>query len=176
MRYSRNMNGDVDLITVYRSGDSDADSDVAAVHDFLAAKGMNPVIVDDKAPGVVPGTREVRVPTSQFAEAESLMTTFDPDEPMDADPSHDLDMVTITRHMGATGEMEAIGVRSVLEAAGIPVFMFGQSTLPNLSFHVRVPRTHVDQAKTVLAEAEAAGPAAAAEAERESEALPPADA
>jgi Putative prokaryotic signal transducing protein len=163
------MNGDVDFVTVYRSADLDADTDAVVVQRHLVGHGLDAVILDDSAPGVVSGTREVRVPTSQAAQAELLVANFDPEARLDADPSTDLDMVTIVRRMGATAEMEAIGIKSVLDAAGIPAFIIGQSTLPNLSFHVRVPKNHVDEAKAILAEAEAAGPAAAVEAERQSE-------
>ena len=78
-------------------------------------------------------------------------------------------MVTLTERMGATGEMEVMGIKSVLDAAGIEAFIIGDSALPNLGFQVQVSRTNVEAAKQVLAEAEEAGPAAAAEAERESD-------
>ena len=172
MRYSRNMNGELDLVTVYRSADSDADQDAEAMRSYLAANGMHPTIVDDSVVGVVPGSYEVRVPASEASAAETLVGSFDPDAPQPADPSSELDMVPIASMMGATGEMEALGMKSVLDAAGIPNVLIGGSTLPNLEFQVRVAQADVAQAKAVLAEAEAAGPAAAVEAERESELNP----
>ena len=168
------MNGEADLVTVYRSADADADSDAASVQAYLAANGVNAVVVDGKTAGVVPGSLEVRVASADAPQAEALVSQFDPDAPLRADPSRDLDMVPIASMMGATGEMEAIGIKSVLDAAGITSIVIGDSTLPNLEFHIRVAKTDVEKARAVLAEAEAAGPAAAAEAERESEALNPA--
>ncbi len=109
VRYSRNMNGELDLVTVYRSADSDADQDAEAMLNYLAANGMHPTIVDDSAVGVVPGSYEVRVPASEASAAERLVSSFDPDAPQPADPSAELDMVPIASMMGATGEMEAIG-------------------------------------------------------------------
>jgi hypothetical protein len=172
VRYSRSMNGELDLVTVYRSADSDADQDAEAMLNYLAANGLHPLIVDDTAVGVVPGSYEVRVPASEASAAETLVNSFDPDAPQPANPSADLDMVPIASMMGATGEMEAMGIKSVLDAAGIPNVLIGGSTLPNLEFQVRVAQADVAQAKAVLAEAEAAGPAAAVEAERESELNP----
>jgi hypothetical protein len=172
VRYSHNMNGELDLVTVYRSADSDADQDAEAMLNYLAAKGLHPAIVDDDAVGVVPGSYEVRVPASEASAAEALVNSFDPDAPQQADPSPELDMVPIASMMGATGEMEAMGMKSVLDAAGIPNVLIGGSTLPNLEFQVRVAQADVAQAKAVLAEAEAAGPAAAIEGERESELNP----
>jgi hypothetical protein len=85
------------------------------------------------------------------------------------DPSHDLDMVTIAELQGATGEMEAMGIQSILDANGISAVLVGSSTLPNLNFAVQVAHEDLGRAHAVLAEARAAGPAAAAEASQESE-------
>jgi hypothetical protein len=49
----------------------------------------------------------------------------------------------------------------------------GSSTLPNLSFFVNVAQTDLERAQQAISEAIAAGPAAAVEAERESERDPP---
>jgi|SRR4051794_39362834 len=85
------------------------------------------------------------------------------------DPSPELDVVTIMELQGATGEVEAMGIKSILDASDIPNVMVGTSTLPNLSFLIQVPGTDVERARATIAEAQAAGPAAAVEAERESE-------
>jgi hypothetical protein len=45
--------------------------------------------------------------------------------------------------------------------------LVGSSTLPNLSFSVQVSKDDVERAQAALAEARAAGPAAAAEAAQE---------
>jgi hypothetical protein len=60
-------------------------------------------------------------------------------------------------------------VRSILEDAGIATVTVGDAVLPNLSFEIRVAKEHADRARRVIAEAQAAGPAAAEEAERAGE-------
>jgi hypothetical protein len=161
------MNGPVDFVTIYRSADADAENDATKVRNYLAENGLHPVVFDDETPGVVQGSCEVRVPGAEAPQAESLLANFDADSTEPADPSAELDTVPIVSMMGATGEIEAMGVKSVLDAAGIPSVLIGDSTLPNLEFHVRVARTDVEQARAVLAEAEAGGPAAAAEAQQQ---------
>src|SRR6478672_9947514 len=87
----------------------------------------------------------------------------------EVDPSPELDAVTIMELQGVTGEVEALALKSILDANNIPSVLVGTSTLPNLSFQIQVPATEVDRARAAIAEAQAAGPAAAVEAERESE-------
>jgi len=62
-------------------------------------------------------------------------------------------------------EMEANNIHAILEASGIPSMVVGASVIPSLEFQVQVPRENLQEAKTVIAEAQEAGPAAAAEAE-----------
>ena len=162
----------MDLVTVYRSGDSDSDDDAVAVSRYLIANGLAPVIFNDDQPGVIKGSAEVRVEAAYVAQAEALLANFDADAPLNADPSHELDMTTIFSGMGATAEIEAMGIKGVLEANDIMCVLVGDSALPNLEFQVQVPQSEVERAREVLREAEAAGPAAAAEAERESELNP----
>ena len=83
--------------------------------------------------------------------------------------SHDLDMVTVFQSAGTTSEMEALSVQSLLEAAGISAMVVGTQSLPNLPEEVRVAREHVTEAKRIIADALAAGPAGAAEAEKQTE-------
>jgi hypothetical protein len=161
------MTGPGNFVTVYRSADHDAKRDAAKVREHLAEHGLNPVVFDDETPGVVQGSCEVRVAEAEVPHAESLLAAYDPDAPQLADPSSDLDTVPIVSMMGATGEIEAMGVKSVLDAAGIPNVLIGDSTLPNLEFHIRVPQSEVERARLVLSEAQAAGPAAAAEAQQQ---------
>jgi len=87
----------------------------------------------------------------------------------EVDPSPELDAVTIMELQGVTGEVEALSVKSILDSNNIPSVMVGTSTLPNLSFMIQVPAAEVDRARAAIAEAQAAGPAAAVEAEREGE-------
>ena len=83
--------------------------------------------------------------------------------------SHELDMVTVFQSAGTTSEMEALSVQSLLEAAGISAMVVGTQSLPSLPEEVRVAREHVTEAKRIIADALAAGPAGAAEAERQTE-------
>src|SRR5687768_14090387 len=108
-----------DLVTVYRSADMNAEQDATAVRNVLIRNEIDAQLADDNTPGVVEGTWEVRVPQSQMPQAEALIDQLDQDDPGGVDPSHNLDMVTIAELQGATGEMEAMGIQSILDANGI---------------------------------------------------------
>lgn len=166
------MNGETDLVTVYRSGDANADEDAAAAHRYLNAHGIKSVIFNDNERGVVQGSCEVRVAASEAAQAEALLANYNPDEAGEVDPSSELDLEPIASLMGATAEMEALAIKGLLDAAEIPAVIVGASDLPNLGFQVSVARANVATAKELLLDAESGGPAAAAEAERESEMNP----
>jgi hypothetical protein len=73
--------------------------------------------------------------------------------------------------MGPSAEMEAINIQDLLASAGIEAMINGSSALPSLEFAVLVAHENITQARQVLAEALAAGPEAAEEAERNSELL-----
>jgi len=81
------------------------------------------------------------------------------------DASHEMDMVTLFSSSNHDAEMEAMQIHGILEANGIQSIVVGPSTIPSLEFEVQVPRENLDEAQRILAEARAAGPAAAAEAE-----------
>jgi hypothetical protein len=87
------------------------------------------------------------------------------DMPVEPDDSHEMDMVPLFRSTNYDAEMEATAIHGVMEASGIPSVLVGPSTLPVLEFEVQVPRERLEEAQRVLADAQAAGPAAAAEAE-----------
>jgi hypothetical protein len=163
------MTGDSSFITVYRSADMNAEQDATAIRNLLTRNGLDAQLADDQAAGVVEGSWEVRVPAEQGAQAETLISQVDQDDPGRADPSHELDMVTIRRTDGATGELEALGIKGILDSNGISSVIVGNATLPNLSFFVNVSKSDLEAAQAAIADAEAAGPAAAVEAERESE-------
>ncbi|MBI3684256.1 MAG: DUF2007 domain-containing protein [Acidobacteria bacterium] len=91
------------------------------------------------------------------------------EEQTPADPSHELDLETVFEAVGTEAEIAAMAVQSMLDANGIPAVLIGTSTMPNLPFEVRVPHDHIEEARRQIAEAEAAGPAAAEEAERATE-------
>jgi 2-keto-3-deoxy-L-rhamnonate aldolase RhmA len=80
--------------------------------------------------------------------------------------SHELDTEPIWAGVGAFAEMEAVNIQTVLAAAGIDAIVSGPSQLPSDQFEVLVTHDKADQARQVLAEAIASGPAAAEEAER----------
>jgi hypothetical protein len=167
------MTGETGMVTVYRSTDMSASQDAETVRNMLLSNGIDAQVADDNAPGVPAGAFEVRVPPDQATRAEELIAAANATDEMTADPSRDLDMVTLRETAGATGEIEALGIKGILDANGINCFVVGSSTMPNLSFFVTVAKADYDRAVATLEEAEAAGPAAAVEAERESEGNPP---
>jgi hypothetical protein len=163
---------DADLITVYRSADESAEEDARAIRDLLASEGIDAVLLDDNAPGVPEMAWEVRVPPEASIRAEELIgeARLPDDELVEVDSSPDLDTETVfSAPGGPTAELEAIGVKSVLDAAGIASFIVGDSVLPNLAFEVRVAREFAPKARQVIAEAQEAGSAAAEEEERNTE-------
>lgn len=81
------------------------------------------------------------------------------------DRSHQMDMVTLFSSANHDAEMEAMQIHGVMEANGISSIVVGTSTIPSLEFEVQVPREDLAEAQRILAEAQAAGPAGAAEAE-----------
>ena len=90
-------------------------------------------------------------------------------EPVTVDISHELDMVPVFSSSNHDAEMEAMSVHSLLEANGIESMLIGPSTLPVLEFQVQVSKADLATAQRLMAEAQEAGPAAAAEAEAASE-------
>jgi hypothetical protein len=93
----------------------------------------------------------------------------EPDSSEDTlDISHDLDMVPVFSSATVDAEMEGDLICGVLADTGIPALL-SRSTFPNLGVSVRVPRARLEEAQRLIAEAQAAGPEAAAEAERASE-------
>ncbi|MGA7410928.1 MAG: hypothetical protein WBW33_10615 [Bryobacteraceae bacterium] len=88
------------------------------------------------------------------------------------DPTDHLDTELIFSGQGPNAEMEAMNIRNVLEESGITVITADVDPIPSLMIEVRVPHDQVDRARQALAEAEAAGPAAADEGELDSEQNP----
>jgi Putative prokaryotic signal transducing protein len=158
---------ELDLIAVYRSMDADAKEDAECVVELLQDSAIQAVLHNDSAPGVPAGVFEVRVPAADAARAEELIAENPlPEEAEEVDPSSDLDLETIT---SGTSEMQAIGIKNLLESNGIAAVLVGDSVLPNFPFEVRVARDQVERARLLIADAEKIGPAAAEEAERASE-------
>ena len=61
-----------------------------------------------------------------------------------------------------------MSIKSILEGAGIAAMIIGDQVLPNLPFEVRVARDHAEQARKLIEEARAGGPAAAEQGATES--------
>jgi len=158
-----------ELVTVFRSADFDAEDQAVAVRDMLTRPGMSADIFDDSAPGVPEGAFEVRVPVEQQEDAERLIEARKHAMPEAVDLSHDLDMVPVFASDAPEAEMLATEIRSILDALEIPSLLVGGSMFPSLPFEVRVPKARLEDARRAIAAAEAAGPEAAEEGERESE-------
>ena len=82
--------------------------------------------------------------------------------------SHALDMIALYDSSTVDAEMEADVIRGVLDSSGIPSLVKRPGPFP-LEFQVLVPRGRLQEAQRLLEEARAAGPEAAAEAERATE-------
>jgi len=159
-----------DYVTVYRSMDHNAEEDCQAIIGMLSEQGSKAVLVDDSAPGVPEGTYEVRVPAADAARAEKWIAENPlTDDVTEVDDSDSLDLETIYHGDGTLAEVESLGIKNLLDANGIAAVLVGNSVLPNFSFEVKVARDQVQRAKDLIAEAQKAGPAAADEAELESE-------
>jgi len=163
------MNSDPELVTVYRSADTSAREDAEEVRALLEDDGILPVVLGDDQPGVPSGAVEVRVPAADASRADRLILAASETDPVPGDPSPDLDLETVFTALGVSAEVESLGVRGVLDANGIPNVFVSPPQYPNLRFVVKVPRRYVAQARQALADAEAAGPSAAEEAEKAGE-------
>ena len=151
-----------EFITVLRSADSTAEEDATSARERLAQEGIDAIVLDDDAPGVVEGTWEVRVAPSDQARAEAVLAAPTPeqedeDEVSEVGLSEDLDFVSIFSAQGIEAEMEAISIQSVLEANGIPCTVIGSSQIPSLPFEVRVPKSRLEEARSLLDEVRQAG-------------------
>jgi hypothetical protein len=78
--------------------------------------------------------------------------------------SHELDMEPLFFSQTIEAESEAEVIQALLEANGIPSTL-SRSPVPTLGFQLQVPKNRVQDAARLIAEQEAAGPEAAAEAE-----------
>ncbi len=155
------------MVTVYRSMDADAAEDADCVLELLTDAGIQAVMLDDSAPGVPEGVFEIRVPAPDAARAEEVIAENPlPDEAEEVDPSSELDLETVA---SAASELEAMGIKNFLESNEIAAVLVGDAVLPNFPFEVRVARDQAERARTLIADAEITGPAAAEEAERASE-------
>ncbi len=162
-----------ELVTVYRSMDATAKEDCETIVEILSDRNIPAIILDDSAPGVPEGVFEVQVPAADSARAEAIIAENPlPDEVEEVDDSEDLDLETIFHSDGVMAEVEAMGIRNVLEANGIASVLFGDSVLPTLGFEVKVARDQMENAKRIITQAEKDGPASAEAGELESEKNP----
>jgi hypothetical protein len=83
--------------------------------------------------------------------------------------SHALDMVTLYSSSTVDAGFEADIIRGILDSHGIPSLVGRAMGYPSLGFDVHVHRENFREARRLIDEAKAAGPAAAVEAERASE-------
>jgi hypothetical protein len=154
-------------VTVFRSADSLAEEDAAAVRELLVQDGIAATAVDDSVPDVPAGSWEVRVAAADAERAEAIIKANPvEDEMQDVDPSHDLDLVTVFESAGGgtSGEVEVMSVQAVLEADGIAAVV-SAGPLPTMPREVRVAKDQAARARQLIQQAQAAGPAAADEAE-----------
>lgn len=156
-------------VTVFRSADPDAREQAQAAREALQEAGISAEVFDDSQPGVPDGAFEVRSPAEQKDDAERLLESQKEVAPEPVDLSHDLDMVPVFVSESADAEMLATGIRSILEAQEIPSVVVAGTMFPSLPYEVRVPKARLEDARRAIIAAEAAGPEAAEEAERESE-------
>ena len=152
------------FITVFRSADNSAEVDATEAAERLAQAGIDSILLGDDEPGVVEGTWEVRVAPADRERAETILAAAPPEkedevEVSEAGQSHDLDFVSIFSDQGAAAEMEALSIKSLLEANDIPCVMVGSAQIPSLPFEVRVPKWRLEEARTLLAEARKSGAA-----------------
>ncbi len=87
----------------------------------------------------------------------------------DRDENAGQEMAVLFSSSNVDAEMEANNIHAMLEASGIPSMVVGTSVIPSLEFQVQVPRENKEEAERVMADAQAAGPEAAAEAEAATE-------
>ncbi len=66
-------------------------------------------------------------------------------------------------------EMEALAIKTVLDANSIPSMVVGPHILPNLEFQVQVPESYLEKARQVIRDARQSGRRAAMEGEAETE-------
>ncbi|MGH9626880.1 MAG: histidine phosphatase family protein [Bryobacteraceae bacterium] len=157
LRYALGMTGETEYVRIYRSEGMNAEHDATVVRNRLLKSDIDARLAGDETPGVQEGTYEVHVPSEQAPEAQSILAEMDGRDAGSVDPSSQLDLVSLSHTHGATGEMEALGIKSILDANGISAVIQGASTLPNLSFQVLVARNDLEAAQTAIAEAQAAG-------------------
>jgi hypothetical protein len=154
------MAEELEYITVFRSADMSAAEEARTIRDMLSDAGLSPIILGDDTPGVIEGTYEVRVPLAEAQKAEEVVAARGTPE-NEVDTSPELDFVPIS---SSYVEIEALSIKSILDANNIPAIIVEGTAMPNLAHEVRVRKDQLEDAERVIQEARAAGPEAAEEA------------
>ncbi len=76
-------------------------------------------------------------------------------------------MVTVFTSANFEGELEAMGIKSVLDGNSIPCIFSGPHVLPNLAFQIQVPAHLLGEAEALIRAARQDGRKAAARGEAE---------
>jgi len=152
------------LVTVFRTAEQSAEGEVTEIAAMLTAEGIRTVVLADDAPGVVEGSWEVRVPSEDLARAERIIAAPRPEpeneeEVPEEGLSHDLDFVSVFRNQGVEAEMEAMSIKGLLEGSGIPAVLIGSLQIPSLPFEVRVPKSRLEEARSLIEAARESGAA-----------------
>lgn len=82
---------------------------------------------------------------------------------LEPDADEALNLTTVFTGDGATGEMQAEEIHSLLDAAGIYAVIVGTHALPNLPWEVRVAAERAADAQQLITDAQASGEKALAE-------------
>jgi hypothetical protein len=164
------MTDQTEFITIFRSGDHSAEAEATEIRERLAQAGINAIVLGDDAPGVIEGTWEVRVAVSEQNRAEALLAALEQQQAEDQEEvseealSHELDFVNVFVSQDPDAEMEAVALQTALKANGIPAIVIGSAQFPSLPFEVRVPKSRLDDALALIADANQSG--ASVEGER----------
>ena len=148
-----------ELVTVFRSAETDAETEADQIQTLLADAGLRCAVFDDSDPGVVSGSWEVRVPVEEAARAEEVLAAEVPGK-LAADPSLKFDMEPVYSSTGTLAEMQAGAIQGMLGANGIQAIVVGDTVLPQLGFEVRVARDQAEEAQRLIEQAETAEPEA----------------
>ena len=161
------MNNQAEWVVVFRSMDSSARQDAQEALDVLREAGFDAELLDDSGADAPPGSYSVRVPARDEAAALAALDAAGEDAPPagPGDPSDSMDLVTVFEGQSTTAELEAMSIEAVLKANGVPCVVQSASEIPTLPFEVLVPKRYVERALALLAEARAAGPEAAEQAQ-----------
>lgn len=138
------MGETLELVTIYRAEGDSAQEDATEVCDVLVEAGYTAVVADDSDPEVPSGAFDVRVPADQAEAAAAAIA---------GDPSEELDLVPLFEQGTELSEMEALNIKSLLEANGIEAVIQGSEMIPSIPFEIQVRRDQLEEAERVVAEA-----------------------